>query len=323
MSEEEEVVSWIGGPSSPIKRSGELSEDQVASAVVSYLKNGNGLLSDARLLIANSRTERGTALSVLALEELAKIKIIIETFLRFSHGVEPEAWRKYWKSGGSHKAKQEQILAYGKIIRASYDGDPIHGRYLYRHYTPDEALEKLDWLKQSSLYVDIRDDGVHAPKASENSIKATDYFLTFAQERADSYMSWHVSVRRTLDQLQVALGKRDMKRWTNSYQPAEVYSDLLYQASALSASHVPDYMTFNSFIKSYLRRKVSEKRVRQGILDLAEELRLRLRESERLPIFRARYFGAYKLVIGISENSELFSASFRRELRSKLAIKYS
>lgn len=320
MSEEEEVVSWIGGPSSPIKRSGELNEDQVASAVVSYLKNGNGLLSDARLLIANSRTERGTALSVLALEELAKIKIIIETFLRFSHGVEPDSWRKYWKSGGSHKAKQEQILAYGKIIRASYDGDPIHGRYLYRHYAPDEALEKLDWLKQSSLYVDIRDDGVHAPKASKNSIKATDYFLTFAQERADSYMSWHVSVRRTLDQLQVALGRRDMKSWTNSYQPVEVYSDLLYQASALSASHVPDYANFYGFIESYLRRKVSEKRVKEAILDLATELRLRVKESDQLPLFQSRYIGAYKLVYGVSEISDIFPHSFNKKLKARLAI---
>lgn len=323
MSEDDDVVAWIGGPSSPIKRGGELTDLEVADATVAYLKNGNSLLSDARFLVSNSRVVRGTALAVLALEELAKIKIIVETLLRFKHNVDPEAWKKYWKTGGSHKTKQEEILSYGKIIREVYDGDPMHGRYLYRLYAPEAALEKLDWLKQASLYVDLREDGIHAPNSTEDTKKATDYLITFAQERADSYMSWHISARRAQDFLSVATGKRDQKNWTSSYRPEEVYADILYQAVALSASNVPDYMTFYDFIRTYLKKNVAEKRIKEAILEVAAELRSRMNEGNHLPIFAMRYIGAYKLLLGISENSAIFSASFNKELRGRLSLKYN
>lgn len=199
----------------------------------------------------------------------------------------------------------------------------MHSRYLYRYYAPDDALEKLDWFKQASLYVDIRDDGIHAPGSTGDSIKATDYLLAFAQERADSYMSWHISQQRAIDQLQVALGKRAVIAWTRSYRVGEVQADLLYQASALSASHVPNYMTFYDFVKSYLQKKVAERRVKDALLNLASEMRIRIIESEKLPLFQARYIGAYKLVYGISENSDIFSTSFNRELKARISLKYS
>ena len=323
MNEDDQLTAWIAKPQSAIKRTGELSESQVADASVAYLKNGLDLLSDARFLLSNDRSSRGSALVVLALEELAKIKIINETFLKYEHGVDRDAWKKHWKTGGSHKTKQDEILSYGKVIRALYEGDPMHSRYLYRYYAPQDALESLDWFKQASFYVDIRDDGIHAPSSTENSIKATDYLLAFAQERADSYMSWHISQQRAIDQLQVALGKRAVSAWTRSYRVDEVQADLIYQASALGASHIPNYMVFYDFVKSYLQKKVAERRMKDALLKLASEMRIRIIESEKLPIFRARYIGAYKLLYGISENSEIFSESFNRELKARISLKYS
>jgi AbiV family abortive infection protein len=323
MSDDDQLTSWMGKPESAIRRTGELNETEVADATVSYLRNGVNLLLDARLLISNERFSRGAALVVLGLEELAKIKIIVETFLKYEHGVDREAWKKYWKAGGNHKSKQEEILSYGKIIRASYDGDPIHGRYLYRYYAPNDALERLDWFKQSNFYVDIRDDGIHAPGRAENLIKATDYLLAFAQERADSYMSWHISRQRAIDQLQVALGKRASNVCTRSFRLEEVQADLLYQVSALSASLVPNYCTFYDFIKSYLKKTVAERRVKDALLNLASEIRLRIIESEKLPLFQSRYIGAYKLICGVSENSGIFGASFNQELKAIISRKHT
>lgn len=74
MSEDDQLTAWIAKPGSAIKRTGELSETEVADASVAYLKNGVDLLSDARFLLSNDRSARGSALVVLALEELAKIK---------------------------------------------------------------------------------------------------------------------------------------------------------------------------------------------------------------------------------------------------------
>jgi hypothetical protein len=50
--------------------------------------------------------------------------MLVNTFLRFEHGVDREAWQAYWKSGGWHRAKLELILSYGQLIRSLFEGDP-------------------------------------------------------------------------------------------------------------------------------------------------------------------------------------------------------
>lgn len=106
MSDDDQLTSWMGKPESGIRRAGELNETEVAEATVSYLKNGTDLLFDARFLIANARFSRGAALVVLGLEELAKIKIIVETFLNMS--------MELIEMRGSYIGRQEEIIKASK-----------------------------------------------------------------------------------------------------------------------------------------------------------------------------------------------------------------
>lgn len=238
---EDEIAAWLSHKRSPVRRDGVLTKEEVAQAITAYQNNGMRLFEDALLLATNSRIERAAALTVLALEEIAKIPQLVNTFLRYERGVDKDAWIAYWKAGGVHKKKQELILRYGQSIKSQMDGDPVHGRRLYRYYAPDTILENLDWFKQANFYVDMRQDGIHAPGDQHGAIQAFDYLLTYGQERVDSFCSWHITKRRSLDYLDMALGQKNPEVWTTSYKLEEVQADVFYQASAVSASHIPDY----------------------------------------------------------------------------------
>jgi AbiV family abortive infection protein len=314
---EEEIAAWLSQARPPVRRDGVMSASEVAEATAAYLGNGLGLFEDGVLLCRKGRVPRAAALVVLGLEEIAKVPLLVNTFLRFEHGADREAWKGYWKSGGSHKTKQALILGYGKIIRDQVDGDPVFSRRLYRYYAPDNVLEALDAFKQSNFYVDLRQDGIHAPGSDDRTLAALDYLLTFGQERADSFGAWHVSTRRGLDYLDLALGRKSVARWTNHYAVPEVRADMLYQAAALSASQVPDYATFYDFMAQY-KKKVSEKHFREALISLAALLKDWVDGTESLPLYYGRHRNAFKLMLGLADQKQIVGASFGRKLRELL-----
>lgn len=314
---EEEIIAWLAQARTPIRRDGVMSRDEVAEAVTAYLGNGLGLFEEALLLCQSGRVSRAAALIVLGLEEVGKVPLLINTFLRFEHGADKEAWKAYWKSGGSHKTKQALILGYGKVIREQFEGDPVFSRRLYRHYAPENVMEALDAFKQSNFYVDLRQDGIQTPTNDNRTLAALDYLLAFGQERADSFCSWHVTARRSVDYLDVALGRKSVARWTTHYAVPEVRADMLYQATGLSSSHVPDYATFGDFMAQY-KTKVSEKHFKQALMSLAELLKNRVGQTEALPLYYGRYLNAFKLMIGLSDQKQILGASFGRKLQELL-----
>lgn len=317
---EDEIIAWLSRKRAPIRREGVLSRGEVAEATTAYLGNASALFEEALLLCAQGKIARAAALTVLGLEELAKVPLLVNTFLRYEHGQDADAWKAHWKSGGSHKTKQALILAYGQIIRSQFDGDPMFERRLYRHYASEAVLESLDAFKQSSLYVDLRQDGVHEPASDDETRHALDYLLVFGQERADSFGTWHVSQRRGADFLDVALGRKPVRAWTYHYGIPEVRSDILYQAAAMSASHVPDYSSFLDFAEGY-KKKVSEKHFREALLSLAALLGSRVEQSESVPLYCSRYIGAFKLMFSLSEQQKIVGASFGRKLKEALSSK--
>jgi len=314
---QEEIIDWLSQPHTAIRRDGALTLNEVAEAATAYLRNGLDLFEEALLLCGYNKVSRAAALVILGLEEIGKVPLLVNTFLRFEHGADKEAWKAYWKSGGVHKKKQELILAYGQIIRRLFDGDLMHERILYRYYAPEALLDNLDGFKQSSFYVDMRVDGLHAPRGDQQARHAFDYLLTFGQERADSFGSWHISEKRSAEYLDLALGRSKHEKWTASYAVNEIQADILYQAAALSASLVPNYAVFYDFAEHY-KKRVSDARFKEALISLATLLRKRVETSKSLPLYCARYLGAFKLLIGLSDQKKLLGTSFSKKLRTEL-----
>jgi AbiV family abortive infection protein len=313
---DEEVLEWLARARAGIRRDGSLPKGEVAEAVTAYQANGRALLSDALLLAANGRTNRASALTVLALEELAKIPMLVDTFRRHAHGFDPQAWPDYWKVSGRHKDKQKRILLYGELIRSQMDGDPLHGRRLYRYYSSSDLFQHLDSFKQANLYVDLRLDGVHAPCATNEDLEALDYLLTYAQERCDSFESWHVTTVRSADLL--AMSNDDLGRWTTSYQLEEVQGDLLYQLSGASASQVPNYALFNDYVRT-VRKNIQDTILQNALLHLAHTYRERVSLSRNLARYYARQIGAFKLLLGLeSLDGGVFGQSFKQKMEERL-----
>ena len=196
----------------------------------------------------------------------------------------------------------------------------MFAKRLYRVYAPDTLFARLDSLKQSNLYVDIREDGVHAPTDDQNLKRSLDFLLVFGQERADSFRSWHVTTKRSSDELEVALGRRALANWTSSYTIQEVEGDILYHASSLSASQVPDYYTFRDFVREY-RKKPSKDYFEQALLHLAVAVRGRLIATSDLSLYYARSIGLLKMLVGLTDPDTLLGRSFSRKLRETLLKK--
>jgi hypothetical protein len=86
---------------------------RIAEAANACCRNAASLLRDGRLLVQSSPA-RTLSLSVLSLEELAKIPALFE--------VGPEtgsaAWGRFWKDFASHRFKQEAGARYGQLFEA-------------------------------------------------------------------------------------------------------------------------------------------------------------------------------------------------------------
>ena len=314
----DEILSWMARDRSPIRRDGALPATVVAEALTSYFRNGRALIDDARFMVANDRWSRAASIAVLSLEELAKVPMLANAYMQHEYGGATDAWKGFWKALSKHRDKQKHILTYGSLLKDRIESDgPIH-RWLYRFSPPEDLFEHLDAFKQAEFYVDLRLDGVHAPNAGSEVRDTTDFLLAVAQERCDSFESWHVTSRRSLDFLQRSYDEGETGLWPKSFHPEEVEADIIYHSSALSAGIVPDYQSFIRYIHEY-RKRLSDKRLKEAIISVAERYRERMDNSRsKLPQYYGRLFEPAKLLISIDKVDQTFGKSFGEKLTSIL-----
>ncbi|MGX7925479.1 AbiV family abortive infection protein [Tsuneonella sp. HG094] len=307
---DDEILNWLSRDRSPIRRDGALPENEVAEALTSYFRNGRALIDDARFMVANGRWSRAASIAVLSLEELAKVPMLANAYLQHEYGGVTDAWKDFWKALGKHRDKQKHILCYGSLLKERIEADGPFNRWLYRFSAPEGLFERLDAFKQSGFYVDLRMDGVHAPNSEIEVRDITDLLLALAQERCDSFESWHVTSRRSLDFLKQSFDMGETGLWPKSFQPEEVEADIIYSASAMSAGIVPDYHSFTGYVHEY-RKRVADKRLKEAFLSVAKRYRERMDDSRsRLPQYHGRLFEPAKLLISIDKIDKTFGKSF-------------
>src|SRR5262249_29434807 len=155
------------------------------------------LLDDARLLAANGRQPRALSLVILALEELAKIPDLYEQYIdpTTRNG---SSWADFWKRWTQHKPKQKRSAAYGNMVRESTKLEEtfLHNPTPYAGYLSENAYTHLDTVKQRNFYVDFVDTQFQRPQVTKQNSIALDFLFSFAEERADSFGSWHISEQR-------------------------------------------------------------------------------------------------------------------------------
>ncbi|MCD6705759.1 MAG: AbiV family abortive infection protein [Thiobacillus sp.] len=308
-----------------------LSIDETAEGLTACYLNGLALIEDARLLAANGREPRALSLTILALEELAKIPDLDGLYIDPISRADGTAWADFWKRFSSHKPKQKRIAAYGNIIRESTNLEDVtcENPTPYSSYLSENAYGHLDNVKQRNFYVDFISSQFRCPEANRDTSMALDFLFSFAEERADSFGSWHVSTQRSIDFLAARLkvfstnaidlpeiikSIGSLNDWSSSHLPAESDADLMRLACYCSSASVPDYDSFLPECESFLSKKTTHERM--ALVGRAVASLKRRMEVAALPKSKHRALLMFKLLMSYStrhlsdsECKELFGFS--------------
>lgn len=327
----EDIESLLARLSSGQNLKRPLSIDETAEGLTACYRNGLALLEDARLLAANSREPRALSLTILALEELAKIPDLDEMYIDPRSRDDGSAWTDFWKRFNLHKPKQKRIAAYGNIMResANLEDTAVDNPTPYISYLSENAYGHLDNVKQRNFYVDFISGQFRCPEANKDIATALDFLFSFAEERADSFGSWHISTQRSMDFLAARLKVfsanaidlpetikkiSSLNDWSASHLPDEADADLLRLTCYFSSALVPDYASFLPACESFLSKKSIPERV--SLVGRGVATHKRRMALEALPKSGHRALLMLKLLLGYatrhfsdSECKELFGAS--------------
>ena len=324
----DKLLARLGGGQNPKKL---LSVDETAEGLTDCYVNGLTLLDDARLLAANDREPRALSLTILALEELAKVPDLDELYLDPRTRTDADAWTDFWKRFSQHKPKQKRIAAYGNILRdsASLEEAIFENSTPYANYLSEHAYGHLDNVKQRNFYVDFSGTRFRRPENKKDVSRALDLLFAFAEERADSFGSWHITAQRSVDFLTARLKAfssytgelsdllkhiHSFNDWASSHSPIETQADLMRLLCYHSSAMVPDYASFLPACESFLSKKIEQERI-ELLGHAVTSLKLRM-AIEALPGSRQRASLMFRLLFSYStrhlsdeDSKELFGVS--------------
>lgn len=170
---------------------------QIADGMHACYSNAVGLLDDARLLVSHARPARALSLSILALEELAKITMVCDAA---AFGGDVDAWKEFWKEFGRHGPKQEKGAEYGTLMEEAFDSSP------YTLTFSEGIARHLEQLKQSGFYVDCIDGEFRSPaRLGAQAAEVLDFLFAAVEERADSFAELHATPEASEQTLRGAL----------------------------------------------------------------------------------------------------------------------
>ncbi len=214
-----------------------LTETEIARGGHFCWSNAVSLLQDVRLLVTNSRLARALSLTVLALEELAKPPLL----WALAPSDDSKRWATFWKEQFlRHSPKQQMIGAYGDLLTAI-------GHNIYGFKMSPETVGALDTLKQWGFYVDCVDMSFQSPDQFASDLaEIVDFLFAVAEERADSFGQFHVSVEQSLRVYEHRLAAtRFGEFWPPPVRSeTELHALLLSLASQYSLSNPPNYEAF-------------------------------------------------------------------------------
>jgi len=261
----EKVLARLGSGHNP-KRP--LTVHETARGLTACYLNALALLEDARLLAANGREPRALSLTILALEELAKVPDLYDHYVNPETRNDSNAWADLWKRWSRHQPKQERIGVYGNFLRnsAGLEKTVFQNPTPYATYFKENAYAHLDVLKQRNFYVDFIDSRFQRPEASQEICTVLDFLFSFVEERADSFGSWHVTPERSVDFLSVHLDGASestarnsptigFNDWASTHEPIEAAADLLRLLCYHSSALVPNYVYFYPACEAFLSKK--------------------------------------------------------------------
>jgi len=179
-------------------RTGQLSVDEIGRGMHKSFINANELIEDADILLEH-RPERAISLTVLALEEIAKIILLANAAARASKSI--VSWKEIDDDLNlrSHKHKQDIFAAYGSALLNKLSLAE-ENKYYYEQKVPGGIGPLLDYMKQLGFYVDVANGQFISPKEfGADNREWANWLISVAKERLKKFEVLHGTEDKSLE----------------------------------------------------------------------------------------------------------------------------
>lgn len=166
------------------------------------LSNASELFDDAEVLFKLNRLPRAYTLYQLAIEEIGKASIIYNFILRENYQDELEQ-RKFKKQFLSHPKKTENSIGLDVLLAFLIPNSKLKTKIIYQVYNQEKSIEKLNNLKNNSLYTNLQNGKFIAPKEIIKNKLASDIQFV-AQIRLNVAKQFYKIAIENFDKLQEA-----------------------------------------------------------------------------------------------------------------------
>ena len=150
-----------------------LTPKQAAEGIRIAKENASELYEDAKLLFENGRIQRSVSLSILAIEEAGKSRIIKEILLTD----DPKELKKHWQNYRKHTEKNLSWITPSLFIGGARKLDELKEAFEEGKNHGDD----IENIKQLSFYTDIFGKGVWSSPKDSISEKFGRMILEFAK----------------------------------------------------------------------------------------------------------------------------------------------
>ena len=179
-------------------RTARLSIDEIGRGMHKSYKNAADLIADAELLLEH-RPERALSLAVLAIEEIAKVVLLMNAAVRARRST--ISWKDIQEKLDlrSHRHKQAVFAAYGRVIldkMASIAGKDMS----YKQEVPSGIGPMLDYMKQLGFYVDVVNGQFISPaEFGSHNREWPEWLISAAKERLKRFEPLHETEDKSIE----------------------------------------------------------------------------------------------------------------------------
>jgi AbiV family abortive infection protein len=179
------------------KQNTPITKEQIATLLHFCFCNARDLYEEAELLRTNEKYARAFYLCCAALEELAKIPLVLNGI--FISKEDANAWRGFWRAFNSHEAKQGAGRAYGRITEIV---NQDRWSRFYKNRIP-EGLPFND-MKLASLYVDCYDGVALRPNKLFGAKGAVESIFRIVKDRIAAFAQLHSTIDGSIQFVETA-----------------------------------------------------------------------------------------------------------------------
>ncbi|MCM4171869.1 AbiV family abortive infection protein [Arenibacter sp. TNZ] len=187
--------------------------------ILKSLSNATDLFDDAEILFKLKRYPRAYALYQYTIEEVGKAFLIYNFVLSKNHNNEHEQ-KEFKKEFRDHKTKTQNAIGLDIMLAFAVPEKKTKSAIMYQVAEHEKKIKKINDLKNSSFYTDLRNNKFILPQEIIDE-KITTEIQSVAQTRLNVAKSFLKMAMEHFDKLQLSANDIDFQKMIDS-PPEEI-----------------------------------------------------------------------------------------------------